>query len=160
MKQILYILCGMPFSGKTTLAKKIAQKFNSEIVAFDWIWTEIYPSENPDLKNKDNQWLKVRNSAKERITALLKEGRSVVYDDVNPKYEHREEFRQLGKKLGIETKVIFLDLSFAEIKKRRSVNLINKDRHDVSDQNFNKAIADFEKPTNGENVTFDKDIKI
>jgi len=36
----LYIMCGLAFSGKSTLAIKIAAHTGSEIVAFDKLWME------------------------------------------------------------------------------------------------------------------------
>lgn len=36
-KPTLYILCGRPYSGKTTLARELARRFGFEIVSMDKI---------------------------------------------------------------------------------------------------------------------------
>lgn len=36
----LYIMCGLAFSGKSTLARKIAEHTNSKLIAFDKLWVE------------------------------------------------------------------------------------------------------------------------
>ena len=36
----LYIMCGLAFSGKSTLARKIAEHTKSKLIAFDKLWVE------------------------------------------------------------------------------------------------------------------------
>lgn len=144
-KPFLIILCGLPFSGKTTLAQKISEKLACEIVAFDWLWAKEFPNGNPD-PDKINEWKIIRKIAKEKIADLLKHGKSVVYDEVNPRFEHREEFRKIVKDLGLDAKVVFVDVSLAEIKKRKAANILYQERHNVAQENFIKAVSDFEKP--------------
>lgn len=44
-------------------------------------------------------WKYIRNAAQEKVVHILKEGYSTVYDENNPKKEHRDEFREAAKKL-------------------------------------------------------------
>lgn len=36
----LYIMCGLAFSGKSTLARKIAERTGSRLIAFDKLWVK------------------------------------------------------------------------------------------------------------------------
>lgn len=141
-------MCGLPFSGKTTRAKQLGQE-GYEIVAFDWLWHARFPDENPDLDKVEKITL-IRNSAKEKIASLLKSGRSVVYDDMNSRFDQRQELKQLAVSYGVVARVEYLDVSTDEVRRRRKVNHNEQTRHDVAQVNFDRAIAEFEKPSEDE----------
>src|SRR3990167_10908838 len=103
----LYILCGLAFSGKSTLARKIVEHTKSKLIAFDKLWVE---------KNKDKPvpkgaegWRFIRKVAQDEVTKALQEGNSVVYDDNNVRFEHREELREIARRLGAKDVVIYLN---------------------------------------------------
>lgn len=150
----LYILCGLPFSGKTTLAKKIAEYTGSKLIAFDQLWLELEKDTNvaPLLKG-DEGWRLIRRVAKERIAESLKNSRSVVYDDINVRLEHREELREVARQHGAIPVVVYVDTPLAIREKREKENLLTKRRHDVDQVNSRKALAQFEEPGPPEDVT-------
>jgi predicted kinase len=53
--QTLYILCGIPFSGKTTLAKKISKDGDCIRIDLDEVKVEFFGNSisDPDLKQSD-----------------------------------------------------------------------------------------------------------
>src|SRR4051812_25686927 len=78
----LYILCGLPFSGKSTLGRALAAQAGGAIVSFD----ELYAEHGEVLaRTRDTLavWQAIRELAGERIGALLRDGVSVVYDNTN-----------------------------------------------------------------------------
>ncbi len=100
-------MCGLAFSGKSTLSRKIADYISADLIAFDKLWVEE-DKEKPVPKNAEG-WRQIRDLAKEKVLASLKAGKSVVYDDNNPKKEHREELRKVAKKVGVEAFVVYLE---------------------------------------------------
>lgn len=54
----LYIMCGLAFSGKSTLARKIAEHTGSKRIAFDELWVEK-DKEQPVPKS-DEGWRFIR----------------------------------------------------------------------------------------------------
>ena len=142
----LYILCGLPFSGKTTLAKKITEHTGSKLIAFDQLWLELE-------KEGDEGWRLVRSVAKERIAEGLKKGRSVVYDDTNVRFEHREELREVATQHGAIAVVVYIDTPSVIREKREKENLLTKRRHAVEPVNSKKALDQFEESGLPENVT-------
>ena len=74
----LFIMCGLPFSGKTILSKKIAERFGIKGISYDELWKEIH-----DNEGHDPNWEELCSIAEARIAAELKAGRSVVYDVLN-----------------------------------------------------------------------------
>jgi len=135
----------LAFSGKTTLAKKIAEHTGSTLIAFDQLWLELE-------KEGDEGWRLVRSVAKERIAESFKNSRSVVYDDVNVRREHREELREVATQHGAIAVVVYVDMPLAIREEREKENLLMKRRHDVDPVNAKKALDQFEEPGPPEHV--------
>jgi predicted kinase len=77
----LYILCGLPFAGKTTLARALFK--HCGFVHLDLDSTArakgLFPEEGVD----DEQWSQIFREAYECTAALLVSGKSVVFDAMN-----------------------------------------------------------------------------
>ena len=143
-------MCGLAFSGKSTLARKISEHTDSKLVAFDKLWVE-QDKEKPIPKGAEG-WRYIRDLAQRNMLDYLQAGKSVVYDDNNPRKEHREELRDVAKKAGIDAVVIYLDTSLDVIRVREEANRSSQDRHDVEPENFEKVMKDLEVPTADENT--------
>ncbi|MBI3576759.1 ATP-binding protein [Candidatus Gottesmanbacteria bacterium] len=160
MKPTLYILFGLPFSGKTTLAKKIAEYTQSKLIGFDIFWREN-EKDIPPSKDGARGWNYTRGLAKDKIQELLRNNASVVYDDTNVRHEHREELRKVAKACNGYAIVVYVNIPFSKILKRKEENKIHQQRHDVESENFSKAITQFEPPSPDEEVlTYDQSISI
>lgn len=146
----LFIMCGLAFSGKSTLAEKIAEQDGYKLIAFDKLWVETEKSRS--VPKDAEGWRLIRDLAQEEILAALKSGVSVVYDDNNAKKEHRDELRNVAKEAGVESQVIYLDTSMNIIRLREETSKILQNRHEVEPENFNKVLQDFEPPTPDENT--------
>lgn len=146
----LYIMCGLAFSGKSTLSRKIAEHTGCKLIAFDKLWVET-EKKRPVPQGAEG-WRLIRDLAQEEILIALKLGISVVYDDNNPRKEHREELREVARKAETESFVIYLDTPLDTIRAREKANRTLKDRHDVDLINFEKVLQDLEPPTQDEDV--------
>lgn len=145
----LYIMCGLAFSGKSTLARKIAEHTGAKLIAFDKLWVNT-EKEKPISKDDDG-WKFIRKVGLNEIAKTLSEGTSVVYDDNNPRFEHREEVRDIARKLGVKETVIYLNTPMETIRARETTNKITGERHEVEIGNLQKVAQDFEAPTSREN---------
>jgi predicted kinase len=147
----LYIMCGVGFSGKSTLAKKIAEYIDAVLIGQDTMFFENKEKLNLNLDDND-QWKILLDMCKEKILENLKQGKSVVFDNTNTRFEHREELRQLAKLTNAKTKVIFLDTPIEVQKERQLKNKETGERHDVKQEYLDQAIEELEIPTENENV--------
>lgn len=155
----LYIMCGLAFSGKSTLARKISEHTGSKLIAFDTMWVEE-DKIKPVPKDAEG-WRYIRDKAQEEVLRLLKEGTSVVYDDNNPKRDHREELRRVATLAEANSFVVYLDTPLDIIRERERENWILQNRHDVEPENFEKVLNDMEPPTDDENVlVFRPDMRV
>ena len=141
MKQKLYIMCGLPFSGKTTLAKKISQQTGAEYIASD----DLHDASLPKIE----RWGAAIDLMKTRVEQTLKEGRGVVCDNGNYRKSQRDELYGMAREMGAETVVIFLDLP-TEILRQRSEE--NTSRPGVAEETFARHETQIEIPTDNEGV--------
>lgn len=146
----LYFLCGVAFSGKSTLAKQIAEYKNAVLVSQDEIWFEKKKEMNLDL-NSDEDWGKVQQISKAKIKEVLLKGESVVYDDISLKLKARESLRNLARDCGGESVLIYLDTPRDVQQERRIKNAETKERHDVPSHIINWGLEELEIPQEGEN---------
>lgn len=150
-KPILYIMCGVGFSGKSTLAKQIAEHTGAALVSQDALFFEKEKELDLD-QDSDLHWRMLLDMCLGKIKENLKAGKSIVFDNTNTKFEHREELREVARSVGAETKVIFLDTPIEIQKERQNKNLSTGERHDVKQEYLDQAIAELEVPSEAENT--------
>ena len=148
----LYIMCGVGFAGKSTLAKKIAEHTGATLVSQDATYFEKEEEwENLD-PDSEEQWKMILDLSRAKMKDELKKGNSVVFDDTSLQISHRDELRLIAQETGAETKVVFLDTPIEIQKERQAQNKITGERHDVEQHHLDKAIEDLQPPTESENV--------
>ena len=145
MKPTLYIMCGLAFSGKSTLAKRIAKHLNIPRVSTDEMFEELkLESDNYE------QWLSLLEISKQRISHFLADSQSVVYDHPNVKLEERNKLREIAQKAGAKAVVIYLQTPDEEIARRHQRNKETKERHDPKQEHLDAVKRDFQTPTSKE----------
>lgn len=150
----LIILCGIPFSGKTTLAKFLESQNVGVRIDLDDIKFELLGSAVKDEEVTQEQWDTVYKKMYEIIETELHAGRTVIHDTGNfTKYE-REQVKKIAKKLKLETKIIFLDVPTAIALERLEENRKIRTRFNISDKSFEDAVEEMEKPELDENVLY------
>lgn len=147
----LYILCGVPFAGKTTLAATLSSTLGCERIAIDDINDErgIW---NPETGLSTDEWTRSYSEAYRRIELLLAAGRSVVDDSVNFTRQLRDQLRTIANRHGAKIVVIYVDTPIEEARRRWQVNRSQLFRQDVRDEDFAQVIDQFEPPTADEHA--------
>src|SRR5271165_6934335 len=90
----LYILCGLPYAGKTTLQREIVKRVSVSVVSVDRImdelgmWREGHPTQE--------DWNTAYSEAYRQIIAYLNEGATVIFDCANLPFHERENARSLA----------------------------------------------------------------
>lgn len=136
----LYILCGLPFSGKSMFGKELSVKTGYALISFDNVWQSL------SHLGKEITYELVLEDCRKQISDILANGLSVIYDSTNPKEEHRQYIKKISDDMGLESKIIYLKISLEEIHRRRERSLIDNTHHVVSDENFNNAVEQLEAP--------------
>lgn len=151
MTKTLYIMCGVGFSGKSTLSKKIAEYKNAVLVSQDDIYFEKERELNLS-EDSDKDWKQVLSIAKSKIKYNLTNGRSVVFDHTNLRRSFRDKLRSMAKGLNAEFVTIYLDTPLNLQIERRLKNQETWGRHDVKQRHLDYAHTTLEIPKKDENV--------
>lgn len=146
----LYLLCGMPFSGKTTLGRTIAEYLDCPCISLDEI------NEARGLSGGDGipveEWEKTHFLAMQQLEILMRTPGDLILDDTNCFRWLRDRFRDLAAKYNYQTTIVFLDISLAEIYYRMQVNQETKTRHQVRADIVDEMAKTFEIPQENEKV--------
>ncbi|HYF96483.1 MAG TPA: ATP-binding protein [Patescibacteria group bacterium] len=119
MKPTLYLMVGLPGSGKTTKAKEIEAEQNAiRLTPDDWI-IERY-GEDLNRKQRDEVRSPIEQEQWQAAKKELKAGRNVVLDFGLWGKAERVKFRKEAKGLGASVKIIFLDVDIEELWSRIS----------------------------------------
>ncbi len=98
------------------------------------------------------EWSRTYDEAYRRLGLILSQGKSVMDDSANFTKHLRDRLRALAESYGAHTMVIYVDIPFSEVQRRRQENRQTRVRADVRDSDFAHVIAQFEPPTEDENV--------
>jgi predicted kinase len=147
-KQRLFIITGLPYSGKTTLVNELVRRFDFTVVSVD----EVLDENNFVVeKMTQDDWNVAYTIAYDRLKKYLKEGKTVIFDGGSLKRSERNTKRAIAESLGVEHKLIFVDTPIEEIVKRRLRNMETKERGHLEEETMKVAYDMFERPTDDEN---------
>jgi predicted kinase len=149
-RRTLFILCGLPYSGKTYLAQQIIAATGCSYVSIDdffhkggYDWTT---NTLPDAGGWDAIFTASYDATKEALGA----NNNVLYDSTNHTRASRDKLRVVAQELGAETAVIFVDVPTETVWSRWEANSKNKSRPVVDSKLVQMTIDSFEKPTKNE----------
>ena len=150
----LHLICGLPGSGKTTLAKKIEMEIGAiRFCPDEWIkeiWKEMEEIEGNTYRDEVEQ-LQWRMGKQ-----ILKSGTDVIIEWGTWGRVERDRLRTEAKALGSNVKLYYLHVEKEVMKARiieRNKNLGTYEfrmSEDTLDEELNKAITRFQVPTGGE----------
>lgn len=126
----LYIMVGLPGSGKSTKAKEISKETGAIITSLDSMREEIAGSrknwhENPDIF--DNTMSRsIANIQNAMVEWHLKNGESVIVDNMNLKSRYVAFFQELSKKYDIEIEFIKMECDWATLKERNKTRPVDE----------------------------------
>ena len=137
----LIIMCGIPASGKSTVAKL----FNSNIVSTDSIREELYGDESIQGNGRE-----VFSLAYSRIRNYLSLGENVVFDATNIRKKDRKKVIDIGKEYNCDNIIICYCSTPLEIVLERNANRERK----VPVQVIKRMFTNFEEPSYAEGVNY------
>ena len=146
----LYLMCGMPFSGKTTLGKSIAEYLGSKYISLDEINEArgLYGGEGISVE----EWEKTHLLAMEQLRSLVQLRQDIVVDDTSCFRWLRERFGSFVKQYDYQMIVVFLDIPLSIIRKRIDQNELTQTRHRVRQEIIEQMAKTFEPPQPDENA--------
>lgn len=148
---VLLILCGLPFAGKTTLARLFEEK-GFKRVTVDDINIELGIGFSLEKRITHDEWTKAYTHYYKRIRTLLQKGKSVICDGVAYMQREREELRSIARSCYATSYVVYVPTGEKVVKERWIQNKQSKIRQDIREDDFEEVIQNFQYPTVDEHV--------
>lgn len=143
------LLCGLAFSGKSTLARILAARLGGAVVSLDEINARrgLWGGEGVAAE----EWARTHETALGEIDALLRKGVSpVIVDDTNCFRFLRDSYRRLGRRHGCREMLVVLDTPLATIHRRREEARRRRHRPPIRDEVWEAHRRSFEWPGDDE----------
>lgn len=123
----LTLMCGLSFSGKSTLAARLAEGLSANMISLDLINEErgLYGGQGIPLE----EWSKTNRIAHERGRALLETGHHVVVDDTGSPRFIRDKWRAIADRSGVPFALVWVQISADLQTERIRANRGSLDRH-------------------------------
>src|SRR5215469_17217682 len=107
----LIFLCGKMASGKSTLARELANRENAVLLVQDDLLDALFPGEIADIQGFVKCSSRLKKALTPHICALLSKGISVVLDFPANTKAQRAWFRELIERAKVEHELHFVDAS-------------------------------------------------
>jgi predicted kinase len=103
---ILYILCGLLYSGKTYAARKILDAVPCVYVSVDDILEELGYDWNTGRLPDEKGWKTVMDISYRRTREALSDSKNVLYDSTNHTKSSRDALRKVADETGSGSRVV------------------------------------------------------
>jgi len=146
----LYVMCGLAFAGKTTVARALAGRLGAAVVSLDEINLErgLRGGEGVPVE----EWERTHRIALTRADELMRAGTEVVVDDTGCFRWLRDRYRAAAALRGFGTAVIFVATPHEEARRRMAANDPRTERPNVRAEILESLAATFEPPRAEESV--------
>jgi len=141
----LVLMCGLSFSGKSTLATQLAAELGAELLSLDGINEErgLHGGQGIPLE----EWANTNRIAHERAGALLASDRHVIIDDTGSPRFIREEWRATATEAAAPFVLVWVQVTPELQRHRVLANRDQQSRADVTDAVLTEHSAAFEPPS-------------
>ncbi|MBX6334499.1 ATP-binding protein [Candidatus Saccharibacteria bacterium] len=149
-KPVLFMMFGYPGAGKTTASQLISEMTGAVHLSSDALRLEMFS--NPTYSQEEHDAL--YTELNKRTEALLREGKSVVYDANLNRYVHRLEKYELSERTGAKPVLVWVQAP-KDLARKRAVmrgyrHLVPKD--ETFESMFERVASAIEEPREDEPV--------
>lgn len=151
MTPTLYMLCGLPGSGKTTRAKELEAAGKGIVFSADqWVW-QLYP-DDVEAAARDERKGIVEQVQWELVERLLTNGTSIILDWGVWARTERDHYRKRARDLGAVVRTVFVDAPIETLHKRVATRNLNlpPGTFSISAEELDEWAVLFEPPTSEE----------
>ena len=141
-------LSGLPFAGKSTLARAIAAAQGRSLIEVDRLIDHGAVPVGEAVP--DRVWIAAYRVAEARLRKELAAGRRMVYDGVNFRWVQREKLRRMAREFGQRVLVVQVTTPIDVNLARQRANDQHLTRPAVDAATFTMVGARFEPPREGE----------
>lgn len=146
----LYVLCGLPYSGKTYITDNIQREVDIDLVRIDDIFAQHGYNWNTNKLPDADGWGSIFNQAHAEVLTSLSAGRSIMFDSTNHMRVARQTLHDLASTAGYPSRVIYIPVPTETLWQRYRANAENPTRSIVPEHLIQMTIDTLEIPTDEE----------
>ena len=148
-------MCGIAFSGKTTVAKRLSEALGCAYVSLDDINAErgLHGGEGVAV----DEWEKSHSVATERMKQLMAHSEDIVLDDTSCFRWLRDRYKGLADENGYLAELVYLDVRLQDVQARMARNSLTASRRPIEAKIFAEHVRRFEAPQVDEAATVLRD---
>ena len=142
----LIAMCGLPFAGKSVLARSLSHELGIRLLSYDF---EIFlPHRHlvPPGSSVAAEYDFVQDIARRQIGALLAAGESLIYDDLLLGRDDRRKLAVVARHHQADLVLVYLDTPLAVIDQRQAENARTRTRHSVPEGEMRLEASLLEPP--------------
>lgn len=143
----VYMLCGLPGSGKTSYANRLEESNCIRLTLDEEVFERFGRDSKPEYQAREKA---TKEDLLEKIKFILSEGKSVILDWGFWKKAEREKMSNFAKSPGATPKLIYFKRNRGQLLEGVKGRDLSKN-HKISEALLDKFINEFEEPTKGEN---------
>ena len=153
-RPLLILFCGLPGSGKTTIARQRERETGALRFSTDEWMADL----GVDLFDPIRDSVQARLD--QRWKELLERGQSVILEDGTWKRAERDRLRQVASELNAVTEIHSFDLAFDELWRRLEIRNANLEHGTapITRELLADCLLRFEKPDDAELSLFDRSV--
>ena len=157
-KPSLHFFCGKMAAGKTTLAKKLAQKYGAIYIGEDDWLTMLYPTEISKLTDYLNYSGRLKSLLGAHVQTLLSHGVSVVMDFPGNTIKQRNWFKGIYENTDYHHLLHYIEASDQLCKRQLAKRSQTKpdDAAFTSEKEFDEITKYFQAPSDAEGFNVKK----
>jgi len=145
-RKMLFVLCGLPYSGKSFLSRRILKEAPCNYISIDKVLEEMRFDWNDNHLPDADGWKKALGRIFFELEAGLSTGVNVLYDSTNHTKASRDELRDLSNRVGADIKIIYLKASADLMRKRWAENKGTRERFVLDEKLLQITIEALEPP--------------
>jgi predicted kinase len=143
----LYLLCGKIASGKSTLARRLAERPATLLITMDHWMSLLFPTENRTIEDFARLSARLRDAMGPHVVDILRHDLSVVLDFPANTVKWRSWMRSLIDEAEVAHELHVLDVADAICKQRlRQRNAGGEDPYEVSEETYELFMSYFVPP--------------
>lgn len=145
-------MSGLPFSGKSTITQQLRKKLDLQILSYDHDVYARHNSEVPSGTSPAKEFDMIEAIAREQIARRLKQGQSLIYDDLCLERTDRQKLTELAETCNAKPILIYVDTPRSVIEQRRKKNIEVKKRDHLKDSKLHLDMSLLQPPQPNENA--------
>jgi predicted kinase len=154
MKPLIYMLCGLPGSGKTTYSLELQKKTGFKRFSLDEEYYKVVGNEQKEFRDFEIE-KQVGENIRSIIAPLIEKGESLILDFCPWQKDKREEYKKFIESHGGIRKLLYFYVPLDELKLRakKRNELGNNNLQYITPSMLDDFVARFEPPAGeGEEV--------